>query len=147
MVQIEGLSNVQRMLARSRRKYAEANTASVTVGFTQTYALIVHEDLNARHDVGQAKYLEDPLRTNARQIGETVVAGLALGASFTDALMLGGLLLQGLAQDLTPVDTGALKASAFTSPTENEEEAAKVAFEKSENLRLSVLQKRAKKNK
>ena len=39
--------------------------ASVTLGFggpSAPYAVIVHEDLTKRHPVGQAKYLEIPLR-------------------------------------------------------------------------------------
>lgn len=31
-------------------------------GSAAPYALYVHEDLNARHSVGQAKYLEQPVR-------------------------------------------------------------------------------------
>ena len=40
-------------------------TISVTLGFggpSAPYAVIVHEDLTKRHPVGQAKYLEIPLR-------------------------------------------------------------------------------------
>ncbi len=145
MVKIEGLSNVLRMFSRSKRKYREANTASVTVGFTQKYALVVHEDRLARHTVGKAKYLEDPARENFKEIGEIIVTAISLGASFTDGLMVGGLFLQGLAQEETPVDTGALKASAFTSPTENVEEAAKAAYQKSEAIKSKELARRNKK--
>lgn len=142
MVRIEGLSNVLRMLSRSRRRYKEASTASVTVGFTQTYALVVHEDRSARHDIGKAKYLEDPARENFKEIGEIVLTAISFGSSFTDGLMLGGLFLQGLAQEETPVDTGALKASAFTSPTENVEEAAKVAYQRSAEIKRRELARR-----
>lgn len=39
------------------------NAVSVTLGYGNSsvaYALIVHENLSAHHDVGQAKYLEQP---------------------------------------------------------------------------------------
>lgn len=41
------------------------------------YALIVHEDLNAHHTVGKAKYLEDPVR-------QRVASGESLNAVLSD---------------------------------------------------------------
>ena len=38
---------------------------SVIVGFEEEYAIYVHENLEAHHDVGQAKFLEQPLKENA----------------------------------------------------------------------------------
>ncbi len=35
---------------------------------TVTYAIIVHEDLNAHHTVGKAKFLEDPLKKRQKNI-------------------------------------------------------------------------------
>ncbi len=37
---------------------------SVIVGYTEEYAIFVHENLEAHHDVGQAKFLEQPLQEN-----------------------------------------------------------------------------------
>ena len=37
---------------------------SVIVGFEEEYAIFVHENLEAHHDVGQAKFLEQPLKEN-----------------------------------------------------------------------------------
>lgn len=34
---------------------------SILMGFTMTYAIYVHENLQAHHNVGQAKFLEQPL--------------------------------------------------------------------------------------
>lgn len=45
---------------------------SVTVGFEEEYAIYVHENLEAHHDVGQAKFLEQPLKENADRYAEHV---------------------------------------------------------------------------
>lgn len=142
MVKVEGIDRIQKMFAKSKRKYGNLSNPSVTVGYTQHYALLVHEMVGWRHEVGQAKYLEQPLRTEAKQIGHLVTASVAMGATLLDGLIVGGLYLQAAAQDLTPVDTGALKASAFTSPTENVEDAAKAAYERSEKIRVAELKRR-----
>lgn len=46
----------------------EANTADVG------YAVYVHEDLTARHPVGQAKYLEQPLTERREDFSERLAA-------------------------------------------------------------------------
>ena len=38
---------------------------SVVVGFDEEYAIFVHENLEAHHPIGQAKFLEQPLKENA----------------------------------------------------------------------------------
>lgn len=38
---------------------------SVIVGFEEEYAIFVHENLEAHHPVGQAKFLEQPLKENS----------------------------------------------------------------------------------
>lgn len=45
----------------------------VTVGYTTSYAIYVHEDLTARHKPGKtAKYLENPARENRDRILEII---------------------------------------------------------------------------
>lgn len=39
-----------------------------TVSYNTHYAVYVHEDLNAHHPIGQAKYLEDAARNNHAKI-------------------------------------------------------------------------------
>jgi hypothetical protein len=41
---------------------------AVEVGFSAAYAIFVHENLEARHHVGQAKFLQTPLDTKRAQI-------------------------------------------------------------------------------
>ncbi len=118
---------------------------SVTVGFTQNYGLYVHEDMDARHEVGQAKFLEQPARKLEKTLGDLTAKAVANGATIEEGLIIAGLRLQREAQELTPVDTGALKASAFTCKTRDVDRIAEVAFKKSEKIRKSSLSKRAKK--
>jgi hypothetical protein len=40
------------------------NKSIVEIGFSQNYALYVHEDLEAHHTVGEAKFLEKAIREN-----------------------------------------------------------------------------------
>ena len=121
------------------RNYIRDNKAGprleVVVGFTQTYALEVHERTDVTHRVGQAKFLETAARTNYNRVQQEVreakqdVAG---------GLVRAALMIQREAQMLTPVDTGALKASAFTAIRENVDEVASQRFRESEMLRLAA---------
>lgn len=114
MARVEGVKRVQAILQARASKAGEETSKSVIVGYTQSYALYVHENLEAHHSVGQAKFLEQPAREEADKIGGIVRTALTKGASVSDALLLGGLYLQRASQQLVPVDTGALKSSAFT---------------------------------
>lgn len=95
--------------------------------------MFVHENLNARHaghtlvsyasgkrreytGVGQAKFLEAPARelNNSGELGKIVVDTLLQGKTVAQALLLAGLRIQRESQLRCPVDTGAMRASAFT---------------------------------
>ncbi len=109
--------NKERLIQKLRRKrqYAKDNlNAAVLVGYTASYAIYVHENLEAYHEVGQAKFLEEPARTLRPEIVSIIDQALQAGQSMGDALLLAGLRLQAESQLLCPVDTGNLRASAFT---------------------------------
>lgn len=110
------VGNIGRLIAKLRQRRAIAKQAEcvVVVGFTQNYALYVHENLQARHPVGQAKFLEQPARQLKNVLPRQVAAMLKSGYTLPQALIIAGMRLQREAQMLTPVDTGALRASAFT---------------------------------
>lgn len=42
--------------------FIQGDRVTVTLGYAAEYAIYVHENLNARHKVGTAKYLEIPFR-------------------------------------------------------------------------------------
>lgn len=107
--------DVTNLLAKLKAKAAEQQgEPSVVVGFTAKYALYVHEDVYATHTVGQAKYLEQPARTMRPVLARIVRDAMKKGVPLPKALLMAGLRLQREAMLLCPVDTGALRASAFT---------------------------------
>jgi len=87
----------------------------VVVGYTAQYAIYVHENLEANHpNGGQAKYLEQPARELQPQLAKIITNGVKKKLGLEQSIYLAGLHLQGESQKLVPVDTGNLKASAFT---------------------------------
>lgn len=106
--------NLEKLLSTLRSKAAASikdDSASVIVGYTQNYAIYVHENLEAKHKVGQAKFLEQPARETD---GRITREALQRGKTLAQALLLEGLNLQRRSQKLVPVDTSTLKNSAFT---------------------------------
>jgi hypothetical protein len=138
------VENVTKVLEALRLKRQPAPTVSVAVGYTQNYAIFVHENMEATHHVGQAKFLEEPLRTLAPALGTQVSADIGRGLTLGDALLRAGLRLQRESQKLVPVDTGALKNSAFTALDENLPAATRQAYESGEAKRAEAEKKRAR---
>lgn len=62
----------------------------------------------------QAKYLEQPARAMKSELGALVVSAMQGGATLHQAIYMAALRLQREGQKIVPVDTGNLKASAFT---------------------------------
>lgn len=114
MAEVKGLNRVLDAL-RARAVAAKKNEdVSCVVGYTAQYAVYVHEDLEANHPVGQAKFLEYPFRVMAPTISAIIMSELARGRSMAQALLVAGLRLQRESQRLCPIDTGNLRGSAFT---------------------------------
>lgn len=115
MARIDGL---EQLLARFRAMQSRwiRPRSSVVVGYQTNYAVHVHENMEARHPVGQAKFLEQPARelSNDGTLQGIVTTALRRGATVEQALLLAGLRLQRESQRLVPVATGTLKNSAFT---------------------------------
>lgn len=128
------------------RKYCKDHKAAdkviIVVGFSQDYALEVHERTDIKHRVGQAKYLEEAARVSEQDVRN--LARQAPTEHLADNLLKAGLLIQRMAQELTPVDTSALKSSAFTTTEQDLDRVAVEAREKAEALRLAVMSKREK---
>lgn len=117
---------------------------SVIVGYTAHYALYVHEapmtmkgqprtvwytDSQGRRrktniprkglywdpqSRATNKFLERPFREKQREIRKVIRTTAQKTGSYKYALIQGGLYLQRVSQEMVPVDTGNLKASAFT---------------------------------
>lgn len=135
-MKVTGIKEVQKKLKELKHKYSGPNEKpTVVVGFTQKYAIYVHENLEAHHDVGQAKFLEQPAREMKKTLANTLVQVMKSGSSLLQGLFFAGLRLQREAQLLTPVDTSALKASAFTATEQDYPQVAAEAHAKSESIR------------
>lgn len=130
MVRIEGMKEVAAMLRRRKKKYGDTHV-SVIVGYSQKYALFVHESVQMKlkgqdrksphkgqywdpQGRAQAKFLEQPAREFRGVLAQIVREAMENGATLIQALFLAGLRLQRESQLLVPVNTGALKNSAFT---------------------------------
>lgn len=113
MATVNGGAEVERKIRDLSQKFGKTDV-KVIVGFTQYYAIYVHENLESRHPVGQAKFLEEPYRQMLPELKDMIARGMRKGLDALQALIMAGLRLQREAQLLCPVDTGALKNSAFT---------------------------------
>lgn len=117
MAKIEKLQQVVAALQARAAKAMKASDVSVVVGFTAAYAVYVHENLDAHHPVGQAKFLEEPVRRlggKGGELSQMIGEDLKKQRTMGQALLRAGLRIQREAQILCPVDAGALRASAFT---------------------------------
>lgn len=134
------ITGADKLIAELRRRAAAAlkdARVAVMVGYTANYALFVHENMEI-HPPGmlhageprgkgrgfvwdpqgraQPKFLENPMREmvgNGR-LHRAAAAVIAKGGTIAQGLLAAGLLLQRESQLRVPVDTGNLKASAFT---------------------------------
>jgi len=140
---LTGASQLKGKFDELVKKGRIASQASVTVGHTQNYALYVHE-IPANHVVGEVEYLLKAVKAVEASMRDNIVTAYRNGATLEQALLLGGLRIQRESQNRTPVDTGALKASAFTDLTANVEAAAAKAYSNAETIRARTLKSRTK---
>lgn len=144
MAQVENIERLMAKLGRLAQAAENEKKVSVVVGYTQRYAVYVHE-VQAEHKEGkQWKYLEAPARRLAKTIGEDIRKVVQKTKSLKQGLLIGGLRLQRESQKIVPIDTSALKASAFTCLEEYLEQTASTAYAKSEAIRQGELAKRKK---
>jgi hypothetical protein len=114
-MEIQGLKSLMSKLSL-REKAAASQNPKVIVGYTASYAVRVHEDLEVHHRNGQAKFLEQPVRqmSNDGTLKGIVDRAVLEGKTMGQALLLAGLRIQRESQLLCPVLTGNLRNSAFT---------------------------------
>ena len=118
-MKIEGINSLQAKLAAMLRVKENVTPENVVVGYAGVnYAIYVHENLEAAHSPGkQAKFLESPARTlnNTGQLGKIVEKTVKRGGTVQQGLLLAGMAVQRASQKIVPIDTGNLRASAFTA--------------------------------
>ena len=112
----------------------------VVVGYSQSYALEVHERTDVSRRVGGPKFLENALRKNENRVREALRR--AKIEEMPDAMVRVGLLIQRDSQLECPVDTSALRASAYTALQAEADRAATEANSRAEVIRTTVLKSR-----
>ena len=130
------------------RQYCRDNKADniiVVVGYSQSYALEVHERTDVKRRVGQPKFLETAARSLESDIRNMIRR--AGREKLAEAMLRAGLLIQREAQKLTPVDTSALRASAFTTTEDKLEQVSNEARTRAEQIQTKVLAQRERRGK
>ena len=143
---ITGVTAVVKSLQKLKVDAKEASEAEVVTGYTQKYGIYVHENLQARHAEGkQAKFLEAPARRLRDRLASIVVRVYKRTGSLVEAMIIAALRMQRASQKIVPIDTSALKASAFTAKAIDIPAKSAAAFAKSESIRKREKAKRSKK--
>ena len=150
MPELQGLSNVISALQQLKKRYYETKPPPVVVGYTQSYALYVHEvpaNHSKRGRTGKWKYLTDPARrlNNDGTLKDMILSAIQQGTQLNLAMLRAGMRLQRESQQEVPVDTSALKASAFTAYEQEVEGKARAVFEYSEGVKEEGKRKKRKK--
>jgi hypothetical protein len=108
--------NLDRVLKEFRKRRAKAGLdglSQVTVGYKAPYALAVHERTDVYHPIGQAKFLEQPIRTEEKPMAEIIRKRLQARERLKTAQLEAAKHLMKVSLQLVPVDTGALRDSWF----------------------------------
>lgn len=79
--------------------------------FKAAYAVFVHERTDLHHDNGQAKFLEEPLRTEAATMTRLMNSVLKSNGDLDTAVAVAAQYLLSVAKSLVPVKTGFLRDS------------------------------------
>lgn len=87
--------------------------AVTLAGYSMYYAVPVHERLELRHPIGQAKFLEQPLRTEEKPMADIVRSRLRARETLKSAQLAACRHLMSVSLQLVPMDTGALRDSWF----------------------------------
>lgn len=111
---IKGVSKLINDFTKLKNKSKRGDDVDYIVGYTANYALFVHEDLESRHPVGQAKFLEQPARELRGELISIIAVTRRTTGTLDAGIKLAALRLQRESQKLVPIDTGNLKGSAFT---------------------------------
>lgn len=140
---VDGIPGLKKKLLEKAKELG--GQGDVIVGFTQHYAVHVHENLQAKHKEGKtAHYLLKAARMIWPLVPKYVNKMVAAGHTIVKGLIVAGLRIQREAQLIVPVDTGALRASAYTCMAKDEPVTASVVQAKSEAVKKKAIERRAK---
>lgn len=111
--ELHGVPEALGALEDRKEKGGRSGSPAGRVGYTAPYAAFVHEDLEAHHDDGQAKFLEQPARQMRAQLRKVVADEMRHGATLPEAIQTALGQLLDASRALVPVDTGYLKDSGY----------------------------------
>ena len=117
MPKITGVRSVQLTLKSMEKESQREDDGEVYVGYTAQYALHVHEappGTQFQRPGAQSKYLEQPARDMSDELADIIRKSKKRGVGLVHSIYLAGLRLQRASMQIVPVDTGNLRASAFT---------------------------------
>src|SRR6185312_10851378 len=110
---LEGVNRLFAKFSKRKEESVQKDNGSYTVGYAAPYALFVHENMEAHHTKGQAKFLEAPARAMREELGDSIKGDVKNGIGLRLATQNAAVKLLHASQELVPEDTGALKASGF----------------------------------
>lgn len=110
---VEGISDLVEKLRGRANKSMKKDEGFFTVGYSAPYAIYVHENLQANHEHGQAKFLERPTRELHGELARSIRTDVGKDLGLEMANKNAAISLLKASQELVPTDTGALKASGY----------------------------------
>lgn len=117
---MEGLNKLLGDLGKRQEDSKHKDGGSCTVGYAAPYSLFVHENLEAHHEHGQAKFLEQPARTMKDELAHSIRGDAEHGLGLVVALENVAKKLLAASQELVPEDTGVLKASGYVKDSKGD---------------------------
>lgn len=113
-VRIDGVKQVQTILHAETRKWLFwTKRSNVQIGYDAYYAIYVHEDLQAYHPVGKAKFLEDAVSSLGSSLVAQVEREILAGIPLPQAILQAATELLKYSQGIVPVKTGFLRSTGY----------------------------------
>lgn len=109
--ELQGYGHFQHAIRLRLQQSRAMGQPRYTVGYDKSYAVYVHENLEAHHPVGQAKFLEQPARVHTNDMKTIISKSIKAGKTVRQAVLWAAQFLLRKSKELVPVDTGELKKS------------------------------------
>lgn len=116
MAKLKRVKGLELNLKEIRKRRAQAlkdDKTTTSMGYSAPYALVQHERLDFQHRVGQAKYLEQPIRTERKEVTRIITTKLKAKVRIKQAQLSAMHHIKRISLTLVPVDTGRLRNSWF----------------------------------
>lgn len=120
---MQGQDKVIANLSAALKRLGAGSGRRVGIQYTEPYAIFVHENMEAKHVVGQAKFLEQPMQEMKSQTVTTIARVLRSRKvnqdSIDEAIVTCATAILDRSKEIVPVDTGALKESGSLTEVES----------------------------